>query len=248
MAGELEGKVALVTGAGSGMGQAVALRFAREGAAVVAADISDEGGCETVAMIKEIGGSATFAKTDVSRSADVRATVAAVISAFGRLDVVVNGAGIESAGAPTGDYPEDSWAREISINLTGTFLVMKYAIPELLKDGGTIVNIASIVALKGSPGSGAYCASKAGVVGLTKATALEYASKGIRVNALCPGSTATPMSARMRARRSAPPVESPLGRQATPEEQAEAALFLASDRSSFITGIVLPVDGGNTAK
>jgi len=253
MAGLVNGKVALVTGGGSGIGRATALTFAREGAKVVVADVVIDGGEETVRLIKAAGGEAIFIKTDVSKAAEIEAMVQTAISTYGRLDCAHNNAGIEGATGRTADYTEENWDRVISINLTGVWLCMKYEIPQMLKQGGgAIVNTASDAGLLGVPQMPAYVASKHGVVGLTKTAALEYAKSGIRVNAVCPGVINTPMVARItsqrpgRAERMA--AAEPVGRMGKPEEIAEAVVWLCSDAASFVTGLPMSVDGGIAAQ
>ena len=189
-----EGKVALVTGAASGIGRATALAFAREGAKVLVADVSVDGGEETVRMIKDLGADAAFVKADVSVDAEVAEMVAEAADRFGGLDIAVNNAGIEGALAPTAEYPAEMWDRVIAINLTGVWRSMRYEIPELLKrGGGAIVNVASILGVVGFANAPAYTAAKHGVVGLTKVAAMEYAPQGIRINAVGPGFIETPM-------------------------------------------------------
>src|SRR3989449_7041381 len=253
MAGFVDGKIALVTGGGSGIGQATALVFAREGAKVVVADVVVEGGEETVRMIKADGGESLFVKADVSKSPDVEAMVRQAVGTYGRLDCAFNNAGIGGKFALTADDTEDNWDRVISINLTGVWLCMKYEIPQMLKQGGgAIVNTASDAGLLGVPQMPAYVASKHGVVGLTKTAALEYAKSGIRVNAVCPGVIKTPMVERItgqragRAERMA--AVEPVGRMGKPEEIAEAVVWLCSDAASFVTGLPMPVDGGIIAQ
>jgi len=247
--GKLDNKVAIVTGAGSGIGKATALLFAREGARVIVADHS--GAEEETA--REIGDAALAVRVDVSRSADVRAMIAAAGGRFGRLDILFNNAGIEGAQAPTADCSEENFDRVIAVNLKGVFLGMKYALPAMLASGGgAIINNASVAGLVGFPGIPAYCASKGGVIQLTKTAALEYATQGIRVNAICPGVIWTPMVARLtgdsaEARAQFAQLE-PVGRMGQPEEVAALALFLAGDESSFVTGAALPVDGGFVAR
>jgi len=252
MAGLVAGKVALVTGGGSGIGRASALAFAREGAKVVVADVAVEGGEETVRLIQQHGGEAIFGKTDVSRAAEVEALVSRAVQTYGRLDCAHNNAGIEGAAATTIDYAEDAWERVIAINLKGVWLCMKYEIPHLLKQGGgAIVNTASTAGLVGYRGGSAYVASKHGVVGLTKTAALEYAKAGVRVNAVCPGAIDTPMMGRItghrpqRAERMA--AAEPVGRMGQPAEIAEAVVWLCSEAASFVTGHAMAVDGGITA-
>ena len=194
MAGALQGKVALVTGASSGIGRASALAFAGRGAKVLAADIASAGGEETVRLIKAAGGEAAFVKTDVSRAADAQALVAAAVKTYGRLDCAHNNAGLEGLPAPTADCTEENWNRVLAVNLTGVWLCMKYEIPQMLaQGGGAIVNTASAAGLVGLKGFPAYAASKHAILGLTKTAALEYAKAGLRINAVCPGFIRTPM-------------------------------------------------------
>jgi NAD(P)-dependent dehydrogenase (short-subunit alcohol dehydrogenase family) len=252
MAGRLSGKVALVTGASSGIGRAAALAFAREDAKVVVADVSVEGGEETVALIKKTGSEALFVRADVARAAEVEALIARAVQMYGRLDCAFNNAGIEGAAATIPDYAEDAWDRVININLKGVWLCMKYEIAQMLKQGGgAIVNTASTAGLVGYRGGSAYVASKHGVVGLTKTAALEYAKAGVRVNAVCPGAIDTPMMGRItghRTERAARMAASePVGRMGQPQEIAEAVVWLCSDAASFVTGHAMAVDGGITA-
>jgi NAD(P)-dependent dehydrogenase (short-subunit alcohol dehydrogenase family) len=254
--GALDGKVAIITGAGSGMGRETAILFAQEGANVVAADVDDDGGSETRSLIERDGGSARFVHADVSRAADVKDLVQAAVDAFGRLDIMFNNAGIEGdAGVPTADCTEENWDRIMGVNLKGVFLGMKYAIPELIRaGGGAIISTASLAGLVGVPGMPAYTASKGGVVQLTKAAALEYASHNIRINCICPGAVTTAMTARLAeqyrttGRQRLTGVRNPMSRSADPKEIARVALFLASDASSYMTGVALPVDGGSYAQ
>ncbi len=252
MAGLVAGKVALITGGGSGIGRASALTFAREGAKVVVADVAVEGGEETVQLIQQRGGEAIFVKADVARAAEVETLVARAVQTYGRLDCAHNNAGIEGAAATTVDYAEDAWERVLAINLKGVWLCMKYEIPHMLKQGGgAIVNTASTAGLVGYRGGSAYVASKHGVVGLTKTAALEYAKPGVRVNAVCPGAIDTPMMGRLtghrpqQAERMA--AAEPVGRMGQPEEIAEAVVWLCSEAASFVTGHAMAVDGGLTA-
>ncbi|HEY7492479.1 MAG TPA: SDR family oxidoreductase [Candidatus Tectomicrobia bacterium] len=254
MPGRLSGKVALVTGGGSGIGQATALAFAREGARVVVADVIAAGGAETVTRIQQAGGEATFVKTDVSQATEVEALIAATVATYGRLDCAHNNAGIEGTQALTADYPEADWDRVIAVNLKGVWLCLKYELQQMQRQGqGAIVNTASIAGLVGAHRIPAYVASKHGVVGLTKAAALEYAKAGIRVNAVCPGVIRTPMVERLFFSRH-PRAEArltafePIGRLGTPEEVAAAVVWLCSDATSFITGHTLAVDGGIVAQ
>jgi NAD(P)-dependent dehydrogenase (short-subunit alcohol dehydrogenase family) len=249
----LEGKIALVTGGSSGIGRATALAFAREGAKVVVADVQVEGGQETERMIKEAGGEAIFVKTDVSDAAEVERLINKAVKTYGRLDCAHNNAGIEGVTAPTADCTEENWDRTISINLKGVWLCMKYEIPQMLKKGGgAIVNTASVAGLVGFQGLPAYCASKGGIIQLTRTSALEYAAKGVRINAVCPGVIRTPMIERVTGGK--PEAEAqftalePIGRMGTPEEIAEAVVWLCSDAASFVTGHPMVVDGGLVAQ
>ena len=251
--GQLDGKVALITGAGSGIGRASALVFAREGAKVALADIVVEGGEETVRMVKEAGGEAFFIKADVSNAAEVEAMVNTVVETYGRIDCAYNNAGIEGQLASTDEYAEDMFDKVIGINLTGVWLCMKYELPHMLKQGsGAIVNTASGAGLIGVAGMSAYVASKHGVVGLTKTAALEYAKSGIRVNAVCPGLIQTPMVERITAEQpqlgEALVASEPIGRTGKPEEIAESVVWLSSDAASFVTGHAMSVDGGFVAQ
>jgi NAD(P)-dependent dehydrogenase (short-subunit alcohol dehydrogenase family) len=255
MLGRLEGKVALVTGGGSGIGRASVLAFAREGAKVVVADVNVEGGAETVRLIKEADGEAIFVKVDVSQATEVEAMVNQTVETYGRLDCAFNNAGI--AGTPlvsTADYVEEVWDDVISINLKGVWLCLKYEILQMLKQGGgAIVNTASVAGLVGTRVAGmAYAASKHGVVGLTRTAALEYAQKGLRINAVCPGWIHTPMADAVASGK--PELEKliierhPIGRVGTPEEVAEAVVWLCSNAASFVTGHLMAVDGGFVAQ
>ncbi|GIX49235.1 MAG: short chain dehydrogenase [Candidatus Tectimicrobiota bacterium] len=254
MAGCLAGKVVLVTGAASGIGRATALACAREGARVVVADTAAAGGEETVARIRQAGGEARFVRADVTRAAEVEALVAEAVAAYGRLDCAHNNAGIEGPLAPTAEYPEEAWDRVLAVNLKGVWLCMKYEIAQMLRQGGgAIVNTASLAGLVGARRLAAYVASKHGVVGLTRAAALEYAKAGIRVNAVCPGIIRTAMVQRMFLERNPQAEErlaasEPMGRLGTPEEVAEAVVWLCSDAASFVTGHALSVDGGLAAQ
>lgn len=247
--GKLDDRVAIVTGAGSGIGRATALLFADEGAKVVVADWHEEEGGRVAAEIGEAG---VFVKVDVSQPQQVEAMVRTAVEKFGRLDVIFNNAGIEGEQAPTADCTLENWERVIGVNLTGTFLGMKYAIPAMLKNGGgVIINNASVAGIVGFPGIPAYAASKGGVVLMTKTVALEYAKEGIRANVICPGVIWTPMVERFTAgseeTRAILEASEPIGRFGQPEEVARLALFLASDDSSFCTGAPFVVDGGMTA-
>ena len=253
MAGLTEGKVALVTGAGSGIGRATALVFAREGAKVVVSDIVVEGGEETVQQIKAAGGEAIFVKADVSQAADVEALITQTVETYGRLDCAFNNAGIEGGVKPTIDCTEEEFARTIAVNLTGVWLCMKYEIQQMLSQGGgAIVNTASVAGLVGFPGLPDYVASKHGVLGLTKTAALEYAKSGIRVNAVCPGVIQTPMVE--RGAQLSPGFDElavsmePVGRFGQPVEIGEAVVWLCSEAASFVTGHPMTVDGGLVAQ
>jgi NAD(P)-dependent dehydrogenase (short-subunit alcohol dehydrogenase family) len=251
MTKQFEGKVALVTGAASGIGRASALAFAREGAKTVVADILVEGGEETVRIIKEAGGDALLVRTDVSKAAEVETLIQKIVETYGRLDYAHNNAGIAGADAPTADCTEENWDHTIAVNLKGVWLCMKYEIPQMLKQGGgAIVNTASTAGLVGLGGAPAYCASKGGVVQLTRAAALDYAKAGIRVNAVCPGVIRTPMVEHLLGTEAEVGLIAmePIGRMGKPEEVAEAVVWLCSDAASFVTGSAMPVDGGLVAQ
>ncbi|MFC1919408.1 SDR family oxidoreductase [Chloroflexota bacterium] len=251
---KFEGRVALVTGGGSGIGRASALIFAREGAKVVVANITPKGGEETSQIIEDSGGRSMFVEADIAKAAEVEALVEEVISKYGRLDCAHNNAGIFGMMANTADYAEEEWDQVIDINLKGVWLCMKYELRQMIEQGnGAIVNMSSHAGLRGvSNGMPAYVASKHGVVGLTKAAALEYAGRGIRVNSVCPSGTITPLVLRLWERDPAMKQRAgmmvPLGRMATAEEVAEAVVWLCSDAASFITGHSLALDGGRTAQ
>ena len=252
MDGQFAGQVALVTGAASGIGRAAALAFAAAGARVVIADVDRAGGEETARLAADDGGEAMVVDCDVSRAADAEGAVRAAVATWGRLDCAFNNAGIEGVFARTADYSEADWARALAVNLTGIWLCMKYEIRQMLdQGGGAIVNTASTAGLTGAPRMPAYAATKHGVIGLTKSAALEYAQRGIRVNAICPGYTQTPMIDRWTAERpwlrEALQRSEPVGRAAQPAEMAAAALWLCSPAASYVTGVALPVDGGFTA-
>lgn len=251
----LVGKVALVTGAGSGIGRAIAQLFAKEGARVVVLDCDEVAGLNTVDAIVNAGGAAISCHGDVAKSEDVQRAVARTLERYGRLSVLVNNAAVQVL-AKLVETSEEVWDRIQDVNLKGVFLGCKYAIPAMLKSGGgSIVNIASVLGLVGDPDLAAYCAAKGGVIALTKVAALTYGPQGVRVNCICPGDVETPLvqsyfdkdpdPARLRAEVSS---RYALRRIATPDEIANAALFLASDASSFVTGSTLVVDGALTVK
>lgn len=252
MTGKLQDRVAVITGAASGIGRATALLFAREGARVVVADWDESGGSRIAAEIVEAGGESVFVRTDVSRPDDVQSLINAAVEAYGRLDVLFNNAGVEGELVPTADCSLENWDRLIGINLKGVFLGMKYAIPHMIGNGGgSIINNASVAGVVGFANLPAYCASKGGVIQLTKTAALEYAKAGVRVNAICPGVIATPMVERVlgdseEMKKSFEALE-PVGRFGTAEEVARLALFLATEDSSFCTGAPFFVDGGFVA-
>lgn len=242
------GKTVVVTGGGSGIGRAAAFRFAREGAQVTVADIDSQSGEETVALLKDNGGKAIFAQTDVADSAQIQELMNRTVSEFGSLHVMFNNAGIGNSEVRSVELSENEWDRVIDINLKGVFLGIKYAVPEIKKSGGgAIVNTSSLLGLKGQKYMSAYNASKAGVVVLTQNAALEYGKYGIRVNAIAPGVIDTKIIEGWRQNEFKWPIISKanaLGRIGFPEEVANAVAFLASDEASFITGATLSVDGG----
>ncbi len=242
----LAGKVALVTGGSAGIGRATALIYAREGAKVVVSDIAVEGGEETVRKIKENGGEAVFIKANVVNDAEVKELIDKTVSTYGSIDCAFNNAGILGEMAPTADCTEENFDKVININLKGVFLCLKHEIPQMLKQGGgAIVNTASIAGLIGFPTAPAYVASKGGVVQITRVSALEYADKGIRINAVCPGGIETEMISGMEENLLA---AHPIGRLGKPEEIGEAVVWLSSPAASFVTGHIMAVDGGYTAQ
>lgn len=251
---QFQGKIVLVTGGGSGIGRATALAFGKEKAKVVIADLSVEGGEKTVGMIKDVGGEAIFVKADVSQQSEVKSLILKVVEYYGRIDCAFNNAGIGGdLESKTADATEDNWNRVIDINLKGVWLCMKYEIPQMLKQGnGAIVNTSSGAGLWGTPGISAYSASKHGIIGLTKTAALEYATAGIRINAVCPGPIFT--EAYQAYQESHPDVESPftsivpMKRFGGTEDIAAAVVWLCSDAALYVTGIAMPVDGGMSAQ
>jgi len=249
---EFQDKVFMVTGGASGIGKTTAIMFAREGAKVVVADISIKGGQDTVREIRQMGGMATYIQADVSKAREVENLINQIVESYGRLDFAFNNAGIDHKITSMHEVTEDMWDKVISVNLKGVWLCMKYELAQMLKQGyGVIVNTSSVGGLVGAPGLTAYTASKGGINQLTKTAAIEYAKSGIRVNALCPALTLTPLTESLL--KNSPETakrvleQSPIGRIAKPEEMANAVLWLCSDAASYVNGICLPVDGGFTA-
>jgi NAD(P)-dependent dehydrogenase (short-subunit alcohol dehydrogenase family) len=258
VAGQLAGKVGIVTGGGSGIGRATALAMAREGAKLTIADVNDLGGRETVKAIQELGGEALFIHADMASASDVVAMVERTVSAYGKLDCAFNNAGIfADGGTRIADLDDAIWNQVIAVNLTGVYLCIKHEIPAMLANGGgVIVNTASTVGLAAQSDSPAYVASKHGVVGLTRSTALEYGRQGIRANAVCPGMTHTEMweqgqraldPAEAAARQAKVDGDSPMRRMGRPEEMGDAVVWLCSDAASYVNGHALVVDGGDLA-
>lgn len=257
MAGRLQGKVALITGAGSGIGRAMALLFAREGARIVAGDLNPQGNAETLRLIEAEGGKALAVSLNVTIAQEVEAAVQATVDHFGALHVLCNNAGTGEKRTLIRDLDENEWERVFATNVTGAFLGIKYGAVAMMKSaqGGSIINTASVAGIVGNPGYVAYSSSKAACIHLTKTAALELARSRIRVNAIAPAFTATPMVETMVSTHRDPEGALqklgsliPLGRLGTPEEIANAALYLASDESSFTTGAVLVLDGGLTVQ
>jgi NAD(P)-dependent dehydrogenase (short-subunit alcohol dehydrogenase family) len=249
----MQGKVAMVTGASTGIGRAAALAFAREGAHVALADVDRERGEETAAAVEGLGVDAIFIRADVSDGSSVADLVRGTVDRLGRLDFAFNNAGIEGMQAPTADCTIENWNRTIAVNLTGVFLCMREEIPRMLDHGGgVIVNNSSVAGLVGFAGIPAYAASKHGILGLTKTAALEYATRGIRVNAVCPGVIDTEMITRFTHGDAAVADQlleaEPVERLGAPSEIADAVIWLCSERASFVTGHALAVDGGFVAR
>ncbi len=251
-----ENKICLVTGAGSGIGKATALAFGNEGAKVVVTDINLENAEKTADILRGGGAKAIALKVDISKRKDVENMIKTTVETFGRLDCAVNSAGIAGTlSLPTHEYPEDAWLQQININLTGTWYCVKYQIAQMLQQGGgNIVNIASAAGLIGQPENVPYAASKHGIVGITKTAAIEYATKNIRVNCLCPTAIETPMIMEGRRKLAHNPEAKQqainfqrMKRMGQPEEVADVALWLCSDQSTFITGHAMAVDGGALA-
>ncbi|HSJ06806.1 MAG TPA: SDR family oxidoreductase [Longimicrobiales bacterium] len=249
---EMKGSVAIVTGAASGIGRATALFYAREGARVIVSDVADDGGAETVELIGSKGGDAHFVRTDVTEPAACEALVRRAVEQYGRLDFACNNAGISGESGVTGEYSIEAWDKVVAVNLSSVFYCMRYQIPAMLENGGgAIVNMASILGTAGFASAPAYVAAKHGVVGLTKTAALEYATKGIRVNAVGPGFISTPLISQMEEDEATNEMLVSLhamGRLGKADEVAELVIFLSSKRASFITGAYYPVDGGYLAR
>lgn len=242
----LEGKTAIITGGGSGIGRATAILFVKEGAKVMVADINEETGQETVKMIQDNGGTAEFQEVDVTSPEDIQRLVKATVDSFGKLDIMVNNAGIGHAEAKIPDVPIEDWDRVVDVCMKSVFLGMKYAIPEMIENGGSIINTASVAGIKGQKLQAGYTAAKNGVIAVTKSTALEFGKHNIRVNAIAPGVIDTAIVTEWKKTKKWPVLSTAnaLRRIGQPDEVANAMLFLASDEASFITGTTLVVDGG----
>jgi meso-butanediol dehydrogenase / (S,S)-butanediol dehydrogenase / diacetyl reductase len=242
---KLNGKVAVVTGFGSGLGRAIAVLFGKEGCAVAGTSRTESSGIETVAMIVKNDGKAIFRAADVRHSKQMRALVEETVNEFGGVDIVVNSAGVRTNGSIT-EITEEDWDRTLDTNLKSVFVVSRLAVPEMIKrGGGVIINIAARSGIAGQAGRAAYCASKGGMITLTEAMAMDYAAQRIRVNCICPGPTRTPMVDTSTPQKLARYRERvPIGRIGEPEDVAYAALYLASDEASMVTAAILPVDGG----
>jgi NAD(P)-dependent dehydrogenase (short-subunit alcohol dehydrogenase family) len=254
MADRLAGKVALITGGASGQGRVAALHFAQEGARVILSDVHEEGGRQTMHMVQENGGNAVFVPADVSSETSARVMVEAALRQYGSLHILYNNAGIVGQGIDTEvtQLSVEAWDRILNVNLRGIFLCAKYGIPALIQaGGGSVINTASVAGLIGSPNAGhAYHASKGGVIALTRAMAMTYARHKVRVNAICPGTLETPMTAELlrdTERRQQVLAQHPLGRLGTAEDIVNLAVYLASDESAWVTGAIFPIDGGRTA-
>jgi NAD(P)-dependent dehydrogenase (short-subunit alcohol dehydrogenase family) len=253
----MDGRIALVTGGGNGIGQAACLEFARAGTRVMLVDINAEASAKTVSVIKEMGGEAQAFQADVSQAADVQAYVEHTLSAFGRIDAFFNNAGIEGELSPLAEYSEAAWDRVIGVNLKGAFLGLRYVLPVMIgQKKGSIVNTASVAGTLGAPGLAAYSASKHAIIGLTRTAAGEVGRQGVRVNAICPGPINTRMIHSLEqqinpgepsAVARANVARNPMGRYGEPEEVARLVVFLASDESAYVNGVAWLIDGGRTA-
>ncbi len=251
---KLRGKVALVTGGAAGIGRATSLLFAAEGAKVVVADVDEKGGEQTAQMIRRRNGVAAFMRADVSKASDAEKMVRFAVGSYGRLDILFNNAGIAGPDKPIHKLSEEDWDRVMNVNLKGVFLGSRYAVPQMIRQGGgVVINTASELGFVGSPGHPAYSASKGGVIALTKAMAVSLAKHNIRVNCVCPGATDTALlkdfAKKARKKRELERIASeiPMKRLGRPEDIARAVLYLASDDSSYVTGTYILVDGGSTA-